>query len=57
MGGYGQNIACYYGDKNIKVICHGISKEFHTDFKASELLDECGISVSKLKEEILNELK
>ncbi len=38
MGGYGQNIASYYGEDDIMVKNYGISKAFHTDFDADELL-------------------
>ncbi len=48
QGGYGQNIASYFGNTDIKVINYGISKKFHSDFKAEELLEECGMSVEKL---------
>ena len=57
MGGYGQNIAAFYGDSDMRVHCHGISKAFHTEFKADELLDAHGISVEKLTAEIINALK
>ncbi len=53
MGGYGQNIASFYGDTDMKVKNYGISKEFHTDFDADKLLEENGISVDK----ILNVIK
>ena len=52
MGGYGQNIASFYGDTDIKVKNYGISKEFHTDFVAEELLEENGISVDKISKMI-----
>ena len=52
MGGYGQNIAAFYGDSEMRVHCHGLSKAFHTEFKADELLDAHGISVDKLFAEI-----
>ncbi len=48
QGGYGLNIASYFGNTDIKVINYGISKKFHNDFKAEELLEECGMSVEKL---------
>nr|MCR4743686.1 1-deoxy-D-xylulose-5-phosphate synthase [Lachnospiraceae bacterium] len=51
QGGYGQTIASFYGDKDMKVINHGISKKFHSDFKPAELLAEHGISAEKLAEE------
>ena len=56
MGGYGQNIAVFYGDSDMRVRCHGISKAFHTEFKADELLASHGISVDKLTEEIVKAL-
>ena len=57
MGGYGQNIAAFYGDSDMRVHCHGISKAFHTEFKAEELLDAHGISVDKLTAEMISSLK
>ena len=51
MGGYGQNIASFYGDSDIKN--YGISKAFHTDFEADKLLEENGISVDKLTKFII----
>ncbi len=52
QSGYGQTIASFYGDKDMKVINHGISKKFHTDFDVNELLAECGMLVEKLAAEI-----
>lgn len=57
MGGYGQNIASFYGESNMKVKNLGISKAFHTDFGADELLDENGISVEKIANYIKNYIK
>ena len=57
MGGYGQNVAAFYSDSDMKVRCHGISKAFHTEFKAEELLAAHGISVEKLTAEIIDTLK
>ena len=48
MGGYGQNVASFYGSSNMKVQNYGISKAFHTDFEADKLLEENGISVENL---------
>ena len=56
IGGYGSNIALYYGDKDIKVLSYGISKEFHTDYNPIELLDKFGISKEKLSKVIEKEL-
>lgn len=57
MGGYGQNIASFYGNSDMKVTNYGISKAFHTDFVAEELLDENGISVEKLTKTIKEMIK
>lgn len=48
FGGYGQNIASFYGTDGIAVKNFGISKKFHTDFVAEELLKENGISVDNI---------
>lgn len=48
MSGYGQTIASYYGTDNIKVKKFCISKKFHTDFSAEELLKENEMSVENL---------
>jgi len=51
--GYGVNIASYFGDSKIRVKNLGISKAFHTDFNADELLAQNGISAEKLASLIL----
>lgn len=57
MSGYGQTVAAFYGDSDMRVRCRGISKAFHTEFKAEELLDAHGISVEKLTAEIISALQ
>ena len=57
FGGYGQLIASYYGESNIKVKNFGISKYFHSDFNPVALLNENGISVENLFNYIKNFLK
>lgn len=52
MGGYGQNIASFYGTSDICVKNYGISKKFHTDFKPEELLKDNGMSVQNITHEI-----
>ena len=48
----GQNIASFYGMDEMLVKNYGISKAFHTDFVAEELLAENGMSVENLFNEI-----
>ena len=52
IGGYGQTIASFYGTSNMVVKNYGISKKFHTDFKAEELLADNGMSVKNIVKEI-----
>ena len=47
-GGYGQRIASYYGESSMKVKNLGLTKAYHTDYVADELLAESGISVEGL---------
>ncbi len=53
-GGYGQRISSFFGNTEMKVINLGISKKFHSDFDAKELLREHGISKENLINLILN---
>lgn len=55
-GGYGQRIAGFYGDSDMKVKNYGISKEFHTDFRPDELLAQNGMSVEHLAAVIKKEI-
>ena len=57
MGGYGQNIASFYGTEKMQVKNYGISKAFHTDFDAEELLKENGMSVDNIFNEIKEFIK
>lgn len=47
-GGYGQRIASFYGMSGMRVKNLGISRAFHTDFNADQLLAENGISLENL---------
>ncbi|MBQ5970623.1 MAG: 1-deoxy-D-xylulose-5-phosphate synthase [Clostridia bacterium] len=47
-GGYGQRVASFYGSSGLRVINLGISKAFHSDFRADALLEAHGMSVQKI---------
>lgn len=47
-GGFGQMVASFYGNSDMKVINLGLSKKFHSDYNPDALLDEHGISKDKL---------
>ncbi len=53
MGGYGQTVASFYGNSDMKVVNHGISRAFHTDFDAAQLLAQHGMSAELLAKEAM----
>ena len=52
-GGFGQKIASYYGNTNIKVQNYGLKKEFYDRYNVEELLKENHLT----KEQILEDIK
>ena len=53
-GGFGEKIARFYGDSDIKVKNYGIEKSFPDRYIVEELLKENGISVEQIIQEIIN---
>ena len=51
-GGYGEKVARFYGDSDMKVICHGIPKEFLDGYSRSELAAKCHLTKETLAGEI-----
>ena len=51
-GGFGQKIAAYYGDSDMKVKCYGLEKKFYDRYKADELLNELGLNPVKIAADI-----
>ena len=52
-GGFGQKIATFYADKNMKVKTYGLKKEFYDRYNPEELLKELGMTT----EQIINDTK
>lgn len=55
-GGYGQMIASYLGDTELKVQNYGVEKAFHDRYNAQELLAENGITVENIVNNVLKNL-
>ncbi|MGG5372090.1 1-deoxy-D-xylulose-5-phosphate synthase [Enterococcus sp. AZ196] len=53
-GGYGQTVASYLGDSELKVLNYGIDKQFHDRYDANELLIQNGLSVDSIVQRILS---
>ena len=47
-GGWGQRVASFFGPSNVRVKNHGIAKEFHDRYDATELLKENGVSLEQI---------
>ena len=52
-GGFGQKIATFYADKNMKVKTYGLKKEFYDRYNPEELLKELGMTTKQ----IINDIK
>lgn len=55
FGGFGSNIASYYGDSDMKVKVYGLEKEFYDRFNADELLQSLGITAKQITKDIEKE--
>lgn len=53
-GGFGQKIAAFYADKDIKVKNYGLKKEFYDRYNPQELLHQLGMMPEQIIAEIKN---
>ena len=56
-GGFGQKIASYFGDTNIKVKNYGLQKKFYDRYNPEELLKEENMDIESIIEYINNNLQ
>ncbi len=56
-GGFGQKIATYFGDTNIKVKNYGLQKKFYDRYNPEELLKEENMDIESIIEYINNNLQ
>ncbi|MBO1307324.1 1-deoxy-D-xylulose-5-phosphate synthase [Enterococcus sp. 669A] len=55
-GGYGQTVASYLGDKDLKVINYGVDKRFHDRYNPADLLEQSGITTDNIVQRILSNI-
>lgn len=55
-GGFGQTVAGYLGNTTLKVQNYGIEKLFHDRYDSAELLEENGVTVDNIVDNILKSL-
>ena len=53
-GGYGQKIASFYGNREMKVLNYGLKKEYFDGYNAKKLLEEFGIESSTIVKMLKN---
>ncbi len=51
-GGFGQKVAAFYGDKNMKVKTYGLQKEFYDRYNPQELLQALGMTTAQIIQDI-----
>jgi len=56
-GGFGQKIASYLGDRDIKVHNFGLSVRLTKDFEPDELLKQNGLTVENICDYIITNIK
>ena len=56
-GGYGEKVARFYGNSDMKVICRGIRKEFLDEYDPTALLKECRMTPELIASDIESLLK
>ena len=52
-GGFGEKIACFYGDSEMKVLNYGLKKEFLDRYDASEVLKENRLTKEQITEDVM----
>ena len=56
-GGFGQKIASYLGDKNVRVLNYGFIKKFYDGMSAKDALEESRITPDCIAQDIINGIK
>ena len=55
-GGYGQNVASYLGNTELKVQNYGINKKFYDRYNVEELMKENGLTVENIVKNVIESL-
>lgn len=56
-GGFGQKVAAFYADKNMKVKTYGLKKEFYDRYNPQELLEQLGMTTEQIVAYVKNIIK
>ena len=53
-GGFGEKIARFYGDSDMKVLNFGLKKEFLDRYDVAEVMEKNGLTIPQITESIKN---
>lgn len=52
-GGFGEKIARFYGDSDVKTLCYGLEKKFYDRYDANEVLKENHLTPEQIAEDVI----
>lgn len=52
-GGFGEKIARFYGDSNVKTLCFGLEKKFYDRYDPAEVLKENHLTPEQIAEDVI----
>lgn len=55
-GGFGEKIARFYGDSNVKTLCFGLEKKFYDRYDPAEVLKENHLTPEQIAEDVIKTL-
>lgn len=56
-GGFGEKIAAFYGDSDMKVLVRGLKKEFIDRYNPADVLKDCRLTKEQIAEDLISLLK
>lgn len=55
-GGFGEKIARFYGDSDVKTLCYGLEKKFYDRYDANEVLKDNHLTPEQIAEDVIKTL-
>ena len=55
-GGFGEKIARFYGDSDVKTLCFGLEKKFYDRYDPAEVLKENHLTPEQIAEDVIKTL-
>lgn len=55
-GGFGEKIARFYGDSDVKTLCFGLEKKFYDRYDPAEVLKENHLTPEQIADDVIKTL-